>query len=107
MPGAMRCLRSSALLGRMILTRRTSMQHPEPKVWGRPDPNQPATQQLRQGLAMAQSCVCVPEDPFSRPTNRQFFGNACSDNWAAVWARQHLSAKNTLTAGDARIVEEQ
>jgi hypothetical protein len=26
---------------------------------------------------------------------------------AALWARQNLSAKNTLTAGDARIVEEQ
>src|SRR6266404_4703942 len=30
-----------------------------------------------------------------------------SGDEAAVWARQHLSAKNTLTAGDARIVEEQ
>jgi hypothetical protein len=30
-----------------------------------------------------------------------------SSDEAAVWARQHLSAKNTLTAGDARIVEEQ
>jgi hypothetical protein len=30
-----------------------------------------------------------------------------SSDEAAVWARQHLSAKNTLTAWDARIVEEQ
>ena len=30
-----------------------------------------------------------------------------SSDEAALWARQNLSAKNTLTAGDARIVEEQ
>src|SRR6266478_2395984 len=38
MPGAMRCLLSSALLGKMILTRRTSMQQPKPELWSRPDP---------------------------------------------------------------------
>src|SRR5262249_25352105 len=30
-----------------------------------------------------------------------------STDEATAWARQNLSAKNTLTAGDARIVEEQ
>src|SRR5262245_30632353 len=86
MPGAMRCSRSSALLGKMILTRRTSMQHPEPKLRGRPDPiiaaNQPAMRQLRHEFAMAQSSLCVLEDPFSHPINRQFFGTACSLNWS-------------------------
>jgi hypothetical protein len=44
-PGAMRCSRSSALLGKMISTRRTSMQHPKPELRSRTDPiiasNQP------------------------------------------------------------------
>jgi hypothetical protein len=47
---AMRCSRSSALLGKMILTRRTSMQRLKPEAWSR-DPiiaaNQPAMEQLR------------------------------------------------------------
>src|SRR5262249_14399376 len=46
-----------ALRGKMILTRRTSMQHPKPQPWSRPDPiiaaNQPAMQPLQHGLAMA------------------------------------------------------
>ena len=77
MPGAMRCLRSSALPGKMILMRQTSMQHLKPKLWGHLDPiigaNQPAIQRLRHGLAMA-------EHPFSRPSNRRFSGIACSTN---------------------------
>src|SRR6516164_1533229 len=77
MPGAMRSSRSSALLGKMILMRQTSMQHLKPKLWGHLDPiiaaNQPSIQRLRHGLAMA-------EHPFSRPSNRQFSGIACSTN---------------------------
>jgi len=76
MPGAMRCSRSSALLGKTILTRRTSMQHPKPELRYRPDlmsaAGQAAMQQLQHGFAMAQS-QCVPEHPFSRAINRQFF----------------------------------
>jgi hypothetical protein len=85
MPGATRCSRSSALLGKMILTRRTSMQRRGPDLQTHPDPiiaaNQPAMQQLRLGLATTQSPVCVPKHPFSHPMNRQLFGNACSVNW--------------------------
>src|SRR6266480_4617664 len=118
MPGAMRYSRSSALLGKMILTRRTSM-HPKPKLWSRPDPsiaaNQPAMQQLRHGLAMAQSSVCLQEDRSSHPINRQILRERLlrqraainSTDDAALWARQNPSAKNMLTAGDARIVGEE
>ena len=71
------CSRLSALLGKMILMRQTSMQHLKPKLWGHLDPiiaaNQPAIQRLRHGLAMA-------EHPFSRPSNRRFSGIACSTN---------------------------
>ena len=69
MLGAMRCSRSSALLGKMILTRRTSMQHPKPELWTQPDPiiaaNQPAVEQWGYGLVMPESFMHVPEDPFS------------------------------------------
>ena len=86
MPDAMRCSRSSELLGKMILTRRTSMQRPKPEAWSRPDPiiatNQPAMQELRHGLATAQSSVSVQEHPFSRRINRQWFGGVCSLNWS-------------------------
>src|SRR5215469_15770684 len=50
------CSRLSALLGKMILMRRTSMQHPKPELSSRPAPiiapDQPVVQQLRHGLAM-------------------------------------------------------
>jgi hypothetical protein len=86
MPGAMRCSRWSALLGRMILTRRTSMQHPKPALRSHPDPiiraHQPSIQNLRHGLAMAQSSVCVLVEPLSHPINRHFFGTACSLKWS-------------------------
>jgi ERF superfamily len=44
--------------------------------------NRTATLRLRSGrLGMAGGLLCVPPDPFSRPSNRRSFGSAWSSNW--------------------------
>jgi hypothetical protein len=57
------------------------MQHPLAELRSRPDPviaaHQPPMQELRRGLATAQSSTSDQEHPFSRRINRQWFGSVC------------------------------
>src|SRR6266446_3571005 len=116
MPGAMRCSRLLALLGKMILTRRTSMQHPKPKL-RRSDRRSQSTGDAavaapaRDGAKLrVRSGGPVLTSDQSAILRERLLGQLVAINStdeAAAWARQNLSAKNTLTAGDARMVEEE
>jgi hypothetical protein len=68
---------------KMISMRRIWAQRPNLVSNSRPDPIIGASRmgRLLVRLAIARSPSCVRQDPFSRPTNWQFFGNARSRNW--------------------------
>src|SRR5262252_4388364 len=118
MPGAMRCSRSSALLGRMILMRRISMasktgvaeqpgsdhrSHPSGDAAAAPGARDAAKLPMRSGGPV------LPSDQ-SAILRERLLGQLVTINSAdeaAAWAHQNLSAKNSLTADDARIVEEE
>jgi hypothetical protein len=65
---------------KMISMRRIWAQRPNLVSNSRPDPIIGASRMgmLLVRLAIARSPSCVRQDPFSRPTNWQFFGNARS-----------------------------
>src|SRR6516165_7400417 len=117
MPGAMRCSRSSALLGKMILTRRTSMQPPKPELRSPPrsDHRSQSTgdaavaARAREAVKLSvRSGGPVLTSEQSAILRERLLGQLVaidSTDEAVAWARQNLSTKNTLTADDARIVE--
>ena len=58
------------------------------------------------GPACNRAQALAARGPIANPTLVNQLASINSADEAAVWARRNLPAKNTLTAGDARIVEE-
>jgi len=118
MPGVMRCSRSWALPGKMILTRPISMTAPGP-VWSCRDLT-PATNRMSKlgwpsdHVAVVRSLRSFQQNLFLRPEQSAILRERLleelvaihSADEAAVWAQRNLPAKNALTAVDAKIVEE-
>jgi hypothetical protein len=99
----------------MISMRRILTQPSQRQLKRHPPRTQVRSAARKQQFATAEDRPFARQGVFSLQINRQRSGNAlvaelpsiASADAAAAWARHNLSAKNTLTAEDAQIVEEQ
>src|SRR5262249_57327691 len=102
-----------------VLTRRTPMQHPKPELRepprsdfrSRSSGDAAVATRVRDGAKLpVRSGAPVLTCDQSAILRDRLIGQLVaihSTDEAAAWARENISAKNTLTAGDARILEEE
>jgi hypothetical protein len=103
MPGGMRCLRSSASPGKTTLTRSTAGAE------GERDPSQRSGGNAdARDVEKSRPPVILDADQSAalREKLQEEMGDIASADLAAGWAREALIAKNSLTAADAKLLED-